>query len=205
MDLLGLRTLTVIGDTLRYIYETTGEKIDIEKIPLDDDATCAMLRRGDTQGVFQLESEGMTKLVMDLAPEKFSDLIPLVALYRPGPLGTGMVEDFIAGKHGTRTADILHPLLEPVLKDTFGVILYQEQVMQITSVLAGFTLGQADILRRAMGKKKAKELDSMKQKFIDGAKQNHSIDEETSTQILRFCSTLQVTASTNHIRLLTHL
>ena len=84
MDLLGLRTLTVIGDTLRYIYETTGEKIDIEKIPLDDDATCAMLRRGDTQGVFQLESEGMTKLVMDLAPEKFSDLIPLVALYRPG-------------------------------------------------------------------------------------------------------------------------
>lgn len=183
MDLLGLRTLTVIGDTLRYIYETTGEKIDIEKIPLDDDATCAMLRRGDTQGVFQLESEGMTKLVMDLAPEKFSDLIPLVALYRPGPLGTGMVEDFIAGKHGTRTADILHPLLEPVLKDTFGVILYQEQVMQITSVLAGFTLGQADILRRAMGKKKAKELDSMKQKFIDGAKQNHGIDEETSTQI----------------------
>ena len=97
-----------------------------------------MLRRGDTQGVFQLESEGMTKLVMDLAPEKFSDLIPLVALYRPGPLGTGMVEDFIAGKHGTRTADILHPLLEPVLKDTFGVILYQEQVMQITSVLAPY-------------------------------------------------------------------
>ena len=183
MDLLGLRTLTVIGDTIRYIRETTGEKVDIENIPLDDDAPCAMLRNGDTQGVFQLESEGMTKLVMDLAPEKFSDLIPLVALYRPGPLGTGMVEDFIEGKHGKRTADILHPLLEPVLKDTFGVILYQEQVMQITSVLAGFSLGQADILRRAMGKKKAKELDSMKQKFIDGARENHGIDEETSTQI----------------------
>ena len=183
MDLLGLRTLTVIGDAVRYIKETTGEKVDIENIPLDDDATCAMLRRGDTQCVFQLESEGMTKLVMDLAPEKFSDLIPLVALYRPGPLGTGMVEDFIEGKHGTRTAEMLHPLLEPVLKDTFGVILYQEQVMQITSVLAGFTLGQADILRRAMGKKKAKELDSMKQKFIDGARENHGINEETSKQI----------------------
>ncbi len=183
MDLLGLRTLTVIGDTIRYIYETTGEKIDIDNIPLDDEATCAMLRRGDTQGVFQLESEGMTKLVTDLGPEKFSDLIPLVALYRPGPLGTGMVEDFIAGRHGQRTADILHPLLEPVLKDTFGVILYQEQVMQITSVLAGFSLGQADILRRAMGKKKAKELDSMRQKFIDGAKERHGIDEETSSQI----------------------
>lgn len=125
----------------------------------------------------------MTKLVMDLGPESFEDLIPLVALYRPGPLGTGMVEDFIAGRHGEKTAEMLHPLLEPVLKDTFGVILYQEQVMQITSVLAGFSLGQADILRRAMGKKKAKELDSMREAFIDGAQQKHGISPQLSSEI----------------------
>ncbi|MFV0602267.1 DNA polymerase III subunit alpha [Phascolarctobacterium faecium] len=183
MDLLGLRTLTVIGDAIKFIYETTGDKLDIDKIPLDDEATCSMLRKGDTQGVFQLESGGMTKLVMDLGPESFEDLIPLVALYRPGPLGTGMVEDFIAGRHGEKTAEMLHPLLEPVLKDTFGVILYQEQVMQITSVLAGFSLGQADILRRAMGKKKAKELDSMREAFIDGAQQKHGISPQLSSEI----------------------
>ena len=183
MDLLGLRTLTVIGDAIKFIYETTGDKLDLDKIPLDDEETCSMLRNGDTQGVFQLESGGMTKLVIDLGPESFEDLIPLVALYRPGPLGTGMVEDFIAGRHGEKTAEMLHPLLEPVLKDTFGVILYQEQVMQITSVLAGFSLGQADILRRAMGKKKAKELDSMREAFIDGAKQKHGISPQLSSEI----------------------
>lgn len=183
MDILGLRTLTVIGDAIKFIYETTGIKLDIDRIPLDDPATCQMLCRGETQGVFQLESGGMTKLVVDLKPESFEDLIPLVALYRPGPLGTGMVEDFIAGRHGKKTAGMLHPLLEPVLKDTFGVILYQEQVMQITSVLAGFSLGQADILRRAMGKKKAKELDSMREAFIEGAKKKHGIDAELSSEI----------------------
>ena len=131
MDLLGLRTLTVIGDAIKFIYETTGDKLDIDKIPLDDEATCSMLRKGDTQGEFQLESGGMTKLVMDLGPESFEDLIPLVALYRPGPLGTGMVEDFIAGRHGEKTAEMLHPLLEPVLKDTFGVILYPEHAVRL--------------------------------------------------------------------------
>ena len=142
-----------------------------------------MLCRGETACVFQLESAGITKLVMDLAPESFEDLIPLVALYRPGPLGTGMAEDFIAGRHGQRTAEVLHPLMEPILEDTYGVILYQEQVMQITSALAGFTLGQADILRRAMGKKKAKELDSMRASFIEGAKRLHDIPEELSDRI----------------------
>ncbi len=183
MDFLGLRTLTVIGDAIRFIAETTGEKIDIDNIPLDDKKTCQMLCEGDTYGVFQLESAGITKLVMDLAPESFEDLIPLVALYRPGPLGTGMAEDFIAGRHGRRTAEILHPLMEPILADTYGVILYQEQVMQITSVLAGFTLGQADILRRAMGKKKAKELDSMREAFIEGARRINDISEELSNRI----------------------
>lgn len=183
MDFLGLRTLTVIGDTIRFIEETTGEKIDIDNIPLADKKTCQMLCDGDTYGVFQLESAGITKLVMELAPESFEDLIPLVALYRPGPLGTGMAEDFIAGRHGRRTAEILHPLMEPILADTYGVILYQEQVMQITSALAGFTLGQADILRRAMGKKKAKELDSMREAFIEGARKINDIPEELSNRI----------------------
>ena len=183
MDFLGLRTLTVIGDTIRFVRETTGEVIDIDNIPLADEKTCKMLCRGDTYGVFQLESAGITKLLMDLAPESFEDLIPLVALYRPGPLGTGMAEDFIAGRHGQRTAEILHPLMEPILKDTYGVILYQEQVMQITSALAGFSLGQADILRRAMGKKKVKELDSMRDAFISGAKRLHDIPEDLSDKI----------------------
>ena len=183
MDFLGLRTLTVIGDCIRFIRETTGETVDIDNIPLHDKETCDMLCRGETACVFQLESAGITKLVMDLAPESFEDLIPLVALYRPGPLGTGMAEDFIAGRHGQRTAEVLHPLMEPILEDTYGVILYQEQVMQITSALAGFTLGQADILRRAMGKKKAKELDSMRASFIEGAKRLHDIPEELSDRI----------------------
>ena len=183
MDFLGLRTLTVIGDCIQFIKETTGETVDIDNIPLHDKETCEMLCRGETSCVFQLESAGITKLVMDLAPESFEDLIPLVALYRPGPLGTGMAEDFIAGRHGQRTAEVLHPLMEPILEDTYGVILYQEQVMQITSALAGFTLGQADILRRAMGKKKAKELDSMRASFIEGAKRLHDIPEELSDRI----------------------
>ncbi len=183
MDFLGLRTLTVIGDCIRFIRETTGEVVDIDNIPLEDEAACAMLRCGETACVFQLESAGITKLLVELAPESFEDLIPLVALYRPGPLGTGMAEDFIAGRHGRRTAKVLHPLMEPILQDTYGVILYQEQVMQITSALAGFTLGQADILRRAMGKKKAKELDSMRQSFIDGAKSLHDIPEALSDEI----------------------
>lgn len=183
MDFLGLRTLTVIGDAIEFIEKTTGERIDIDHIPLDDKKTCEMLRRGDTSCVFQLESAGITKLVVDLAPTSFEDLIPLVALYRPGPLGTGMADDFIAGRHGQRTAKVLHPLVEPILKDTYGVILYQEQVMQITSALAGFTLGQADILRRAMGKKKASELDAMRSDFVEGAKRLHDISEEVSAEI----------------------
>ena len=184
MDFLGLRTLTVIGDCIEFIKQTTGEVVDIDNIPLEDEATCEMLRRGDTTCVFQLESAGITKLVVDLAPTSFEDLIPLVALYRPGPLGTGMAEDFIAGRHGQRTAQVLHPLMEPILEDTYGVILYQEQVMQITSALAGFTLGQADIMRRAMGKKKASVLESMRQDFVEGAKREHNIPEQLSQPIL---------------------
>lgn len=169
MDLLGLRTLTVIGDTIKLVQESRGIKIDIDNIPFDDPKVSTMLTNGDTAGVFQLESSGITTLVKDLKPECFADLIPLVALYRPGPLGSGMVEDFINGRHGKKTVTYVHPLLEPILCDTFGVILYQEQVMQIASVMAGFTLGQADLLRRAMGKKKHDVLDAQRENFLQGA------------------------------------
>ena len=183
MDLLGLRTLTVIDDTLKFIKADKGITIDIGKIDLHDPKTCKMLCDGDTAAVFQMESDGMTRLMKQLAPTGFEDLIPLVALYRPGPLGSGMAEDFISGRHGKRTAQVLHPLMEPIVADTYGVILYQEQVMQIVSALGGFTLGEADILRRAMGKKKAKLLDSMKEKFQDGAEKLHGISRELSDKI----------------------
>ena len=183
MDLLGLRTLTVIDDCLKLIEKNRGIKVDIRTIDLHDPKTCKMLCDGDTAAVFQMESDGMTRLMKQLAPTGFEDLIPLVALYRPGPLGSGMAEDFISGRHGKRTAQVLHPLMEPIVADTYGVILYQEQVMQIVSALGGFTLGEADILRRAMGKKKAKLLDSMKEKFQDGAEKLHGISRELSDKI----------------------
>ncbi len=172
MDLLGLRTLTVIGEALENIKHTTGESIDIDNIPLDDPAAYEMLGRGDAIGVFQLESSGMRAILRELRPEAFDDIIALVALYRPGPLGSGMVEDFIRRKHGQSDIKYLHPKLEPILKDTYGVILYQEQVMRIASDLAGFTLGEADLLRRAMGKKKPEVIAGLRSQFIDGAKNN---------------------------------
>lgn len=182
MDLLGLRTLTVIGDAVDLVRENKDPKFDLEKIREDDPLTASMLKNGETSGVFQMESSGMTHLVKELHPASFADLIPLVALYRPGPLGSGMVDDFIAGRHKTKKVTYLHPLLEPILKDTFGVILYQEQVMQIASVLAGFTLGQADLLRRAMGKKKHSVLLAQRDNFIQGCKQNQ-LDEKFAAEI----------------------
>ena len=172
MDFLGLRTLTVIADTLENIKEQRGEVVDIDHIPLKDELTARMLCEGRTGAVFQMESAGMTRLVVDLAPEGFEDLIPTVALYRPGPLGSGMVEDFINGRHGRKQPEYMHPLLEPILRETFGVVLYQEQVMQIVQVLAGFTLGQADLLRRAMGKKKHEILMAQKENFLKGCAAN---------------------------------
>lgn len=172
MDFLGLRTLTVISDALENIRRNRGKTVDISAIPLVDELTAKMLCEGKTGAVFQMESDGMTALVKDLQPEGFADLIPTVALYRPGPLGSGMVEDFIAGRHGRKEVSYLHPLLEPILKETFGVVLYQEQVMQIVQVLAGFTLGQADLLRRAMGKKKHEILMAQKENFLEGCKKN---------------------------------
>ena len=182
MDFLGLRTLTIIDEAVANIKKSRGINLDIEKIPLRDEVTAKILRRGETSAVFQMESQGMINLIRRLKPENFFDLIPTVALYRPGPLGSGMVEDFIAGKHGKKIVSYLHPKLEPILKETFGVILYQEQVMQIVQALAGFTLGQADILRRAMGKKKAALLQAQKENFLQGCEKN-KVDSKVAKKI----------------------
>ena len=172
MDFLGLRTLTIIADTVHHVRASHGIDLDVDAIPLVDEKTSQMLCDGDTGAVFQMESAGMTNLVKDLQPKGFVDLIPTVALYRPGPLGSGMVTDFIDGLHGKKEVVYMHPLLEPILKETFGVVLYQEQVMQIVQVLAGFSLGQADLLRRAMGKKKHDLLMAQKEIFLQGCAKN---------------------------------
>lgn len=182
MDLLGLRNLTVIHDALEMIRENRGIDLDINKIPSEDEETCKMLCDGDTIGVFQSESSGFTSLLMQLHPERFEDLIPMVALYRPGPLGSGMAEDFIKRKHGKIPVEYPHPSLEPILKETYGVILYQEQVMQIASVMGGFSLGQADMLRRAMGHKEPEILQQNRETFVDGAVAN-GVDDRTANYV----------------------
>ncbi|MGH8578626.1 MAG: DNA polymerase III subunit alpha [Gammaproteobacteria bacterium] len=185
-DFLGLRTLTIIDWAIREVNrarQSRGEEpIDIRRIPLDERKTFELIRSGETTAVFQLESRGMRELVKGLKPDVFEDLIALVALFRPGPLQSGMVEDFIERKHGKARVRFPHPSLEPILKPTYGVILYQEQVMQIAQVLAGYTLGAADLLRRAMGKKKPEEMAKQRQVFIDGATQR-GVDKDLAVGI----------------------
>ena len=167
MDFLGLKNLTIILQTLEMIKERHGIEIDINHIPLDDKKTYEMLSRGDTDGVFQLESAGMKKLVKDLKPSVFEDLGALVALFRPGPLGSGMVENFVERKHGRQKITYAHPLLEDILKDTYGTMVYQEQIMQIFQVLADYTLGGADGVRRIMAKKHPEDLVKLEGPFIE--------------------------------------
>jgi DNA polymerase-3 subunit alpha len=168
-DFLGLKTLTLIESAVRRAQERGAAELDVSALPLDDRKTYELLGRGDTVGVFQMESGGMRKLLTDLRPTCFEDLIAVLALYRPGPLDSGMVEEFIKRKRGKEPIHYLHAALEPILKETYGVIVYQEQVMQIAQVLAGYTLGDADNLRRAMGKKKAEEMALERVRFLDGA------------------------------------
>jgi DNA polymerase-3 subunit alpha len=174
-DFLGLRTLTIIDWTVKAINvrrTAAGEPpLEILALPLDDPDTYALLSRGQTTAVFQFESRGMKEYIKKLQPAHFEDLIALAALYRPGPLGAGMVDDFIDRRHGRAQVSYPHPLLEPILKPTYGVIVYQEQVMQIAQVLAGYSLGGADLLRRAMGKKKPEEMAKERVKFEFGAEQ----------------------------------
>jgi DNA polymerase-3 subunit alpha len=171
-DFLGLKTLTVINNAVRLIREGRTPDFDLNLIPNDDEKSFQLLSRGETTGVFQLESSGMKEYLIKLKPSCFEDLIAMVALYRPGPLGSGMVDSFIKRKHGVETFVFDFPQLEPILKDTYGVIVYQEQVMQIAQVLGNYTLGGADLLRRAMGKKKAEEMAKQKKTFLEGAKEN---------------------------------
>jgi DNA polymerase-3 subunit alpha len=174
-DFLGLKTLTVIDWAVKNVKamlpKEEAEKIDITNLPLDDLPTYELLKRCETTAVFQLESRGMKELISRLQPDTFEDIVALVALFRPGPLQSGMVDDFVNRKHGRAKVDYPHPDLEPVLKPTYGVIVYQEQVMQIAQVLAGYSLGGADMLRRAMGKKKPEEMAKQRELFLVGAKE----------------------------------
>ena len=185
-DFLGLRTLTIIDWAVKDINDKLldegSKKMDISTIALDDPDSYATVRRMDTTAVFQLESDGMKKLIKRLEPDRFDDLVALVALFRPGPLDSGMVDDFIERKKGKAQVRYLHPALEPVLKPTYGVILYQEQVMEIARRLGGYTLGSADLLRRAMGKKKREEMSQQRNIFIDGALKNE-VSEKIATSI----------------------
>jgi DNA polymerase-3 subunit alpha len=172
MDYLGLRTLTILSRALDMIAAAGKERPDLDRLPLDDRATYALLNQGDTLGVFQLESEGMRKLLARVRPDCFADLIAVLALYRPGPLESGMDEVFARRKHGLEPIAFPHPSLEPILRDTYGCIVYQEQVMRISNVLGDFALNEADNLRKAMGKKKPEIMQKFADKFLAGAQRN---------------------------------
>ena len=169
MDFLGLRTLTVISDALENIQRRWGIRVDIDSIPLDDPKTFELLQRGDTIGVFQLESPGMRALLQDLRPDCFEDLIAVLALYRPGPLGSGMVKDFVNRKHNRMPISYLHPSLEPILEETSGIIVYQEQVMRLAVEMAGYSMAEADSLRGIVAKSKAEEMKEQRDKFVEGS------------------------------------
>ena len=168
MDFLGLKNLTILHTTLKIIERTTGKKINRKEIPIDDKKTFALLTRGETTGVFQLESPGMKRYLKELKPTEFEDIIAMVSLYRPGPME--WIPDYIKGKHGRKEISYAHTSLEPILKTTYGIAIYQEQILQIAQVFAGFSLGEADLLRRAIGKKIIKELEAQREKFMEGAK-----------------------------------
>jgi DNA polymerase-3 subunit alpha len=193
MDFLGLRNLTIIDNTLKLVAKHEGQTLVIDDVPLDDPDTYTLLAAGETDGVFQLESGGMKQLVKDLKPSTFEDINALVALYRPGPLNSGMVSTFVNRKHGREAVSFPHPLLEPILKDTYGTIVYQEQIMQIAQVLGGYSLGQADLLRRAMGKKKAEVMAKERDGFIAGTTANNVDDTlanelfDTMTEFAAYC------------------
>ncbi|MFI5307952.1 MAG: DNA polymerase III subunit alpha [Polyangiales bacterium] len=180
-DFLGLKTLTTLKIAVELIDKRPDRKdnpFHLERIAMDDAATYALLSSGETTNVFQLESSGMQALIKRLKPDCFEDIIALCALYRPGPLGSGMVDDYVEGKHGRKKVQYPHPCLQNILKDTFGVMVYQEQVMQAAREMAGYSLGGADLLRRAMGKKKKEEMEKQKLTFIDGSRNNgHSAED----------------------------
>ena len=183
MDFLGLRTLTVISEAVKLIKKTHSLQIEIEKISFDDKKTFELLSHASSFGIFQLESAGMRELLKRIRPTQFEDLISILALYRPGPIGSGMLDDFIKRKKGEVQVRYDHPKLEPILKETYGIIVYQEQVMQIASALAGFSLTQADHLRRAMSKKDPREMERMRKDFIEGCQKANKIVEGLANKV----------------------
>lgn len=189
VDFLGLKTLTVIENTIKLIQQYYGIEVDINKIPLDDKKTFKLLQEGKTTGVFQLESKGMQDLLRKLKPTTFEDIIACIALFRPGPIRSGMVNEFVERKHKRKEIKYDHPLLEDVLKDTYGVLIYQEQVMKIGQVIGGFTPQEADELRSAVAKKVPEKIEKMETKFLEGAKKNGvelSVAKKIYQQILNF-------------------
>ncbi|MEI6816733.1 MAG: DNA polymerase III subunit alpha [Bacteroidota bacterium] len=180
MDFLGLKTLTIIVDAVELIEQNHGVKIDIDNIPLDDKKALDLYQRGDTIGTFQFESDGMRQYLKDLKPTNIEDLIAMNALYRPGPMD--FIPKFIACKHGREKVEYPHPILEGILKNTYGIMVYQEQIMQTAQIMGGFTLGGADLLRRAMGKKDMAKMDEQKAIFVEGAK-NKGIDEKKAEEV----------------------
>ncbi len=183
MDFLGLKNLTIIESALKIIKNTRGLEIDIDQIPLDDHKTYKLFQAGETTGVFQFESSGMKRYLKELKPTVFEDIIAMVALYRPGPME--WIPDYIAGKHKKKQVSYLHPKLAPILEKTYGVAIYQEQVMQIARDLAGFTMGQADVLRKAVGKKIASLLAEQKEKFVEGCVKN-GVYQEMAEKVFSF-------------------
>ncbi len=180
-DFLGLKTMTVVQKSLDIVFEETGVRIDALDIPLDDAKSYELMAAGNTVGVFQLESAGMRDVLRKVKPNRFEDIIALVSLYRPGPMEN--IPKYIAVKEGKEEADYMHPILQPFLEETYGIMIYQEQVMQAAQKLAGYSLGGADLLRRAMGKKIKAEMDNQRTIFVDGAKEHHNVSEKISSNI----------------------
>ncbi len=183
MDFLGLRNLTVIDKAVKWIKKTRGIDLDLSKLPFDDKKTYELLGSGNASGIFQLESAGMRDLLRKIKPNQFEDLISILALYRPGPMGSGMLEDFIKRKRGEAAVKYPHPKLEGILKSTFGIIVYQEQVMQMASILAGFSMTQADHLRRAMSKKIPEDMEKIRKLFVDGCLKASHIKEDEANKL----------------------
>src|SRR6185369_3215856 len=183
MDFLGLSTLTLLDDAVKHIKQTTGQIIDLENLPLDDTKTYQQIfQTGQTHGVFQFESSGMRDTLRKAKPQCLEDLIALNALYRPGPLRGGVVDDYIARKHGRVEIKYEVSAMEPALKETYGVIAYQEQVLRLARELAGFSLGEADELRRAMGKKDAAKMQPQRDGFINGCK-SRGVPEKKAAKV----------------------
>ena len=189
MDFLGLKNLTMIQKAVDLIKQNTGTEIDLDRLHLDDPETYKLLARGELEGVFQLESSGMRQIVRDLKPSGLEDISSVLALYRPGPLDAGLIPKFINRKHGREKIDYAHEILEPILNETYGIMVYQEQIMKIAQDMAGYSLGQADLLRRAMGKKKVSEMEKHKEIFVSGAKErgvDGKIASELFEQMIKF-------------------